>query len=85
MRISNLLEKMRMIAINVTAVLLIITAFAQPALAQHPTPGPADRAELEAFMDGIVEAQLEAYNIAGAVVAVVKDGGPFLCKRIWIR
>jgi CubicO group peptidase (beta-lactamase class C family) len=40
-----------------------------------PTPSaqltPAD---VEAFLDGLVPAQLERENIAGAVVAVVKDG-----------
>jgi len=80
MRISNLLEKARVIAVSVTAILLITTGFAQPALALHPATGPTDRAELEAFLDGIVEAQLEAYNIAGAVVAVVKDGALFFAK-----
>ncbi len=57
-----------------------MTGFAQSALARHPATGPTDRAELEAFMDGIVAAQLEAYHIAGATVAVVKDGALFFAK-----
>ena len=80
MRNSTNLEKTRVIAISVAAVMLIITGFVQPALALRSATGPTDRAELEAFMDGIVEAQLEAYNIAGAVVAVVKDGALFFAK-----
>ena len=75
-----ILEKSLVIAINITAILLIITGFAQPAPALHPATGPTDPAELEAFMDGSIEAQLEAYNIAGAVVAVVKDGALFFAK-----
>ena len=74
------LEKTRVIALSIAAFLLITIGFAQPAHALHTTPGPTERAELEAFMDGIVEAQLEAYNIAGAVVAVVKDGSLFFAK-----
>ena len=63
-----------------TAILLIITGFSQPALALHPATGLTDPAELEAFMDGSIEAQLEAYHIAGATVAVVKDGALFFAK-----
>ena len=80
MKKSSFLERLRVIAINVTAILLIITGFAQPALALHPATGPTDPAELEAFMDGSIEAQLEAYHIAGATVAVVKDGAIFFAK-----
>ena len=77
---SDLLKKTKIIAINLTAILLIMAGFAQPALAQHPATGPTDRAELEAFMDGIISAQLEAYHLAGATVAVVKDGALFFAK-----
>jgi hypothetical protein len=62
MRNSTNLEKTRVIAISVAAVMLIITGFVQPALALRSATGPTDRAELEAFMDGIVEAQLEAMS-----------------------
>jgi CubicO group peptidase (beta-lactamase class C family) len=80
MRKSSFFEKTRVIAIIVKAILLTTTGFAQPANTLHPATGPIDHAELEAFMDGIVEAQLEAYNIAGAVFAVVKDGALFIAK-----
>lgn len=35
-------------------------------------PGPTDPAEMEAFLDGLVEGLLEAHDIAGGVVAVVR-------------
>src|SRR5271157_5809787 len=37
-------------------------------------------ADLEAFLDGLMPAQLERENIAGAVIAVVKDGQVLLAK-----
>lgn len=39
-----------------------------------------DPQELEAFVDGVITAQLQAYHIPGATVSVVKDGGLFLAK-----
>jgi CubicO group peptidase (beta-lactamase class C family) len=36
--------------------------------------GPTDPAELEAFLDPVMRAKMDAYHVAGAVVAVVKDG-----------
>lgn len=52
----------------------------QPAAAQSPAPGPADPAEVEAFLDGVMSAQMESNHIAGAVVIVVKDGELFFSK-----
>ena len=60
--------------------LLLISSLPNSALALNPAAGLTDPAELEAFMDGIVETQLKAYNIAGATVAVVKDGAIFFAK-----
>jgi len=42
--------------------------------------GPTDPAELEAFLDGIMATQLEANHVAGATIAVVKDGKIFFAK-----
>lgn len=42
--------------------------------------GPADVKELEAFMDQVIEGNLEAYDIPGATVSVVKDGRLLLAK-----
>ncbi len=36
--------------------------------------GPTDPAELEAYLDGLMRAHLEAYDVAGATIAVVRDG-----------
>lgn len=47
--------------------------------ADVPT-GPDDPAELEAFLDGVMASQMDANHIAGAVVAVVKDGELFFSK-----
>ncbi len=47
------------------------------------SPGKAalsDPAELEAFLDGVMTAHMEAYHIAGAAVAVVKDRQLFFAK-----
>src|SRR5512147_800056 len=42
--------------------------------------GPTDRAELEAFTDGLLKKEMEEYHIAGAAIAVVKDGKLFFTK-----
>jgi CubicO group peptidase (beta-lactamase class C family) len=42
--------------------------------------GPADRAELEAFLDDLLAQEMEEHRIAGAAVAVVKDGRLFFAK-----
>ena len=42
--------------------------------------GPTNPEELEAFMDGAVNAQLKARHIPGATVAVVKDGQVIFAK-----
>jgi CubicO group peptidase (beta-lactamase class C family) len=42
--------------------------------------GLRSREELEAFVDGFVGGELEAYHVAGLTVAVVKDGQLFFAK-----
>ncbi|HMQ29734.1 MAG TPA: serine hydrolase domain-containing protein [Chloroflexaceae bacterium] len=65
--------------------LAILLAPDGPALAQGrgagsgerepaPSAGPTDRAELETFLDDLFANDMQAHHIAGAVVAVVKDG-----------
>lgn len=44
------------------------------------TQGPSDPAELEAFIDGIMDAHLRANHIAGATFSLVKDGQIFFAK-----
>jgi len=55
----------------------------QPEQAEQVIPsrqGPTDRAELEAFLEGIMASNMESYHIAGATLAVVKDGEIFFAK-----
>ena len=58
--------------------LVFLLAF--PAGAQETPSGPTDVVELESWLDGAMEAHLEAYNSAGSVVSVVKDGELFFSK-----
>ncbi|MFN2109726.1 MAG: serine hydrolase domain-containing protein, partial [Anaerolineae bacterium] len=44
------------------------------------TDGPSDPAEMEAFLDTFISTQLTEYQIPGAAVAVVVDGGLFFAK-----
>ena len=54
---------------------------APPVLAQTtPTQGPTDAKEVEAFFDGLIGSQFQANHIAGAEVAVVKDGQVLFIK-----
>jgi CubicO group peptidase (beta-lactamase class C family) len=52
------------------------------AAAPQPLDGAGLRTpeELEAFVDGFVGGELEAYDVAGLTVAVVKDGQLFFAK-----
>ncbi len=51
---------------------------------EHSEPvavrGPVDAGHVEAFFDGLMAAYLDAHNIAGATVAVVRDGTVLLTK-----
>jgi CubicO group peptidase (beta-lactamase class C family) len=51
-----------------------------PAVNAPVVRGLRDRAEIEAFMDGVMAAQLRDHHIAGATVSVVKDGALFFAK-----
>lgn len=55
----------------------------KPEQVEQITPsrqGPTDRAEMEAFLEGIMASSMEFYHIAGATLAVVKDGEIFFAK-----
>jgi CubicO group peptidase (beta-lactamase class C family) len=56
----------------------------QPVAAAAPQPlgnaGLSSPEELEAFVDGFVGGELEAYHVAGLTVAVVKDGRLYFTK-----
>jgi CubicO group peptidase (beta-lactamase class C family) len=47
---------------------------------QPASPHELTSADLEAFLDGVMPIELKADDIAGAVVAVVKDGQPLFAK-----
>jgi CubicO group peptidase (beta-lactamase class C family) len=46
----------------------------EPSIALKSGDGPTDPAELEAFLDPLMRAQMDENHIAGAAVSVVKDG-----------
>ena len=52
----------------------------QNAVPASPRPPELTAADLASFLDGLVSVQIEHANIAGAVVAVVKDGKLLLAK-----
>ena len=43
-----------------------------------PVRGPHDKAEVEAFLDGVMAAYLRDKHIAGITVSVVRDGSLLL-------
>ena len=51
-----------------------------PTVSPAPTRGVGDPRELTAFLDGIMAANLRDKHVAGATVAVVKDGALFFAK-----
>ena len=55
-------------------------AAAPSVIAPAPSRGVHDRAELEAFLDGMMAANLRDKHVAGATVAVVKDGALLFAK-----
>jgi len=65
---------------HIKGFLLVVVICTSSIFAQELATGPTDPVELEAFMDGLIGAHLEAYNIAGATVSVVKDGALFFAK-----
>jgi CubicO group peptidase (beta-lactamase class C family) len=59
-----------------------LAALSAPADVSPPAvrPGPVDPVEVEAFFDGLMTAHLAEKRIAGATVAVVRDGTLLLAK-----
>ena len=58
----------------------VVRAGEIPNPAPNPTRGVRDRAELEAFLDGVMAANLADKHVNGATVSVVKDGALFFAK-----
>ncbi len=69
------------VLVLIACTMCINSALALPLNASNiSTNGPTDPKELEAFMDGAINAELMAHHIPGATVAVVKDGKILLVK-----
>lgn len=70
------------VGITVFALVLlnILTSRSVQAATQAQPALPLQAAEVEAFLDGLIDAQLEAYHLPGATVAVVQDGALLLAK-----
>jgi CubicO group peptidase (beta-lactamase class C family) len=62
------------------AVLVAASAGGAQSPAPTPSPHPLTAADLEPFLDGLIPEQIHQANIAGAVVAVVKDGKLLFAK-----
>lgn len=84
-------KKMPSVTLHKVSILALLTlllfSLAPPVAAQEGVPvslpqarGPTDAAEMEAFMDDLFANHMEAYHIAGAAIAVVKDGQLFFAK-----
>jgi len=63
---------------SIGGLLLVAQALAAPG---DSTPrGLRDKAELEAFVDGVMTAELHDHHVAGSTVSVVKDGTLWFAK-----
>lgn len=65
----------------ISLVLLVLSVcFPFQAVTARPLSAPADPAELEAFLDGVLVSAMDAYRVPGAVVVVVREGQILLAK-----
>ena len=88
MKNLRMIKKSPAYPLTVLLTLVVLLSIAGPALAQGnriaPAPsqpqGLTDPAEMEAFLDALLEKQMEENHIAGAAVSVVKDGKLFFAK-----
>ena len=88
---SLIIKKSLVLSMTIILTLMILLSLVGSAEAQEneivsggkvstaPT-GPTDPAELEAFLDELFAKDMEEHHIAGAAVAVVKDGKLFFAK-----
>jgi len=68
------------ISLALVLVSLMIFSAMAPAFAATRLAGPTDPAELGAFIDDFMAAQMEPNHVAGAAISVVKDGEIFFAK-----
>jgi len=79
------------VLVAILCVLCLPAAAAGPAVMPNNTfiapqyNGPADPAEVEAFLDSVMPANLARYNVPGATVAVVRDGRLVVAKGYGYR
>src|SRR4029079_13320335 len=59
---------------------LSLSSLSAQAPADSARRGPVDRAELEAFVDGVITAQMANDHVAGAQVSVVRNGVVLLSR-----
>jgi CubicO group peptidase (beta-lactamase class C family) len=67
-------------AIRLSFLFLLTILPVQAAAQQAELTDLSGRAALEAFMDGIIAAQLKAHDVPGATLSIVKDGEVLLAK-----
>ncbi len=76
--------RIRLFTLCLALVAALMLFCVQPAPASQAAETPAadlgNAQDLTAFMDGLINAQLQAYHVPGAEVAVVKDGQVILLK-----
>lgn len=91
---NNLLSMKKSLALSMTTMFVVLLSIVGSATAQDnrvapgtnspaassQQQGPADPAELEAFLDELMANDMEEYHIPGAAVSVVKDGKLFFAK-----
>jgi CubicO group peptidase (beta-lactamase class C family) len=94
MNILPIIKRHLTLSITILLTLVILLSIPGTATAQEETvasgkniptvisqlQGPTDPAELESFLDDLLKTEMEEYHIAGAAIAVVKDGKIFFTK-----
>jgi CubicO group peptidase (beta-lactamase class C family) len=69
------------IAISLLLAAAMLFASVMPALAQaNENDGPQDAGEMEAFIDGVMDAAMRQNHVPGAIVVIVKDGEVFFAS-----
>jgi len=73
-------QRIWLMTVVLTVILASVLGFTNIPFARQSVSGPQDPVELGSFMDGMIRAQMKAYGIAGATVAVVKNGSLLFAK-----
>jgi len=70
----------KILLLTIVFIAVLMPWSTQAAFAQTNPDGPTDPAELEAFLDELISAQMEELHVPGVTVSVVKDGELFFAK-----